>query len=773
MKKFKQLQFVLFSVLIALLFLATFKKTYYYPIKVEVEMKCDTVCNGEVFYSSDGNFNEIAKVRNQYSGDGSFQRLSFLLPAVDISRLRLDPTSDPVHFSIRKICFKGLEDSVVIKGQEILSRFSLLGLHASNLPDSAEYVHFIPEGNDPILNFNENIQDSLNLVDKTKSRNRTLAVLVVCVIVWLLLLIFGQAITTKIRQATRAIFGYMQSFFLAIDRKYAAWVIALVVFKFFLISAQPMCFITNAVHDDALYINMACFLANGQWLGDYSQFTLIKGFMYSVFIVLSNSVGLPLPFSQFLLLVVTALIFVYALSGLIRSRIWKIVLFAVILFNPMTTVEPMTRVLREGIYSSLGVLVFATFIGLLVNRNGNMGSLFRWSILASLALFAFWNTREEGVIMLPAIVWFSVWGIFLLIKKRRTLAVADGSTSVELLPWKKVGLFILPFLFLGIGNSSIATINYFWYGKFIVNEIKSGAFAEVNTVLTKIADDENKLMVPVTKKMRMKAYEVSPKFRELQVSLEDSHNIFLGFESGYPDEYKGGWFYWALRWAADQAGYHQTLLKSQDFYRELANEINQALDDGRLPRRNQISLLSFSWDQRYTYPFIQKFKEAFIFASTFRGYHPYPRYHQNSPEMTAWFQNITLATSGLAPDPLLNLPLMSRLKYAMLKIIARVTAWLTFPLTLISMCCFMVMTVLLLFRHRFGGFWIPWVILSGLFMMINARVALIAYLAVTQFNAIGPHYLNFVYHFFLIFIVLTVFFGMQLLRALFSRYLKN
>lgn len=94
----------------------------------------------------------------------------------------------------------------------------------------------------------------------------------------------------------------------------------------------------------------------------------------------------------------------------------------------------------------------------------------------------------------------------------------------------------MPFLFLGIGNGIIASVNYGWYGKFIINEIKSGAFPKAYNALTQIADNEDKLMVPATHAMRTKAYEVSPTFRKLEPFLENENNPFLECGPGYPNE---------------------------------------------------------------------------------------------------------------------------------------------------------------------------------------------------------------------------------------------
>jgi hypothetical protein len=535
-----------------------------------------------------------------------------------------------------------------------------------------------------------------------------------------------------------------------------------------------MAFITYATFDDAWYVNHAFSIANGQWLGNYSNFTLLHGMSYPLFIAVSNFLGISLPVAQFMLLVFSALVFIYAISPRIKKRSWLIVLFAMILFNPMNSVQPLTRVLREGIYTSLGVLVFGSFIGMLLHHNRSKGSLLRWSLLSSVALFFFWNTREEGIIIIPSLIWFSAWGIWLVSKQETTKI---DNTPVPVTKYNRIRrslLFLLPFLLLGAGNAMLATINYCYYGKFIVNELTSGTFPKANTALTKIADDESKLMVPVTRKMRQKAYEVSPSFCQVKHILDSTNNPFMKFGPGFPDEYEGGWFYFAFRAAADQAGKHQDLVKSQEFYQSIADEIDQAFRDGRLKKKELLTLFSFTWDPRVTRPFIRKLKEASIYAISFNGYHPYPHYVKNNPEQIARFQNITLTYSILDEKQETNQTKANILKFFILKRIGQFTSWVSAKVFLSSVVGLIIMSLLLAFlvRKKIETLTI-WAILTGILMIIVARVALVAYLAVTQFNAIGPHYLTFVYPFILIFTFLSLFFTSEMIFEIFRHKAKN
>jgi|HubBroStandDraft_6_1064221.scaffolds.fasta_scaffold220775_2 hypothetical protein len=54
----------------------------------------------------------------------------------------------------------------------------------------------------------------------------------------------------------------------------------------------PLLFLPKAGHDDGLFMRLGASLASGHWLGDFSQFTLMKGPGYPAFLAVTNFSGL-------------------------------------------------------------------------------------------------------------------------------------------------------------------------------------------------------------------------------------------------------------------------------------------------------------------------------------------------------------------------------------------------------------------------------------------------------------------------------------------------
>src|SRR5439155_14360968 len=87
----------------------------------------------------------------------------------------------------------------------------------------------------------------------------------------------------------------------------------MVALKLWLVAAQPVVAHGNASFDDRLYLALAEQVLKGHWLGPYSQFTLMKGPMYSLFIAGTYLSGLPLPTAQHLLYLFGCILLVLAL----------------------------------------------------------------------------------------------------------------------------------------------------------------------------------------------------------------------------------------------------------------------------------------------------------------------------------------------------------------------------------------------------------------------------------------------------------------------------
>ena len=98
-------------------------------------------------------------------------------------------------------------------------------------------------------------------------------------------------------------------------------------------------------------------ILQGKWLGEYNSLTLVKGPITPIFIAILNKLHIPFLIGQELLYDVSCLFVIYTFSKTIKNKKILYIIFAILLFNPVTFSTEICRVYRDGIYTSLTMLL--------------------------------------------------------------------------------------------------------------------------------------------------------------------------------------------------------------------------------------------------------------------------------------------------------------------------------------------------------------------------------------------------------------------------------
>ena len=346
------------------------------------------------------------------------------------------------------------------------------------------------------------------------------------------------------------------------------------VVKLWLVAAIPLVAIGAASRDDRLFLSLAHSLAQGEWLGVYNQLTLVKGPMYSIWLAFNFYLGLPLLFAQHILYLCAGLMLVIALRKVVKHSFILIFIYALVIFSPH--LEVITRVVREGIYPALSMLVLAGLIGLYTNRSNKLINFGLWATFLGIVLTALWLTREEGVWIMPSVVLMIAYVLFL------TYRTEQLSSAFS----KRTAICLLPLLILFGGLQLVSFFNQTYYNTYTAVEVKSESFLSAYGALSRVKHPNWKRYLPVPREVRQSIYQVSPAFKELQHLLENklikqhNHGCHL-----YPEtcgDIAGGRFMWALRDAVALAGYYKSGDVAERYYLRLATEINTACDKGIL-----------------------------------------------------------------------------------------------------------------------------------------------------------------------------------------------
>lgn len=428
---------------------------------------------------------------------------------------------------------------------------------------------------------------------------------------------------------------------IARSRGHLAWfavAIALTALKLWLVSAQTVSALSPTPHDDELFLRGADAILAGRWLGAFDENTLVKGPVYALWLALVHASGVRLLVAQALLYAAASAVLAIALRPALPRCSRRTLLYLAILFNPVTWADgPATRVLREGIYSSLTLLLLGLAIGAALRLDTFPRRSALWATGAGLAGAALSMTREEGVWLEPSL------GIVLLAgalaarhRRRRTIAAVLAAAVAYAVP-----------------TAVVASLNWAHYGLFETCETRSGYFNAAYGALTRVKTDRWNRYVPVSREVREKAYAVSPALREIAPHLEGAARGWTGFGCkavGVCDDIAGGWFMWALRQAATRANVYRDGATARGWYERAAREIDGACRDGRLECLAPRSTMMPPWHREYARPLLSALGRAAAYLVTLEGMSPYPSAPRANPPALTTFERLT---NERLPRPLL------------------------------------------------------------------------------------------------------------------------
>jgi hypothetical protein len=417
--------------------------------------------------------------------------------------------------------------------------------------------------------------------------------------------------------------------------------LGLALVKLWLVSGLTLFAIGNATHDDRLFLNLASDLLSGHWLGNYNNLTLAKGPFYPLWIATTFLLGIPLLLAQHLLYIAACAILIIAIRPIFSRQSIFLVIWTILLFNPMSYTDAvMTRVVREGIYTSLTILVAASAVGILARYDRPLNNLLPWSTCLGFSLSAFWLTREEGVWMIPSIL---VIVGFAVVRMRQTQPNR----------WRPLtSMCVLPFCIWLIAIGAVAGINKVQYGLFTTSEFKSHDFLAAYGALLRVKHSHWQPYYPLPKETRERIYKISPAFAELAPVLEGNVGATWASiscqDASLCDDIGGGWFVWALRDAVAAAGHYTSAASAAKYYRQLATEINAACADRQIECGAERASLIPPWRIEYTRPFLNALVRGAVLLFRFEGFQAYSSPSIGTDEEMILFRDLTISRLSLA-----------------------------------------------------------------------------------------------------------------------------
>ena len=458
----------------------------------------------------------------------------------------------------------------------------------------------------------------------------------------------------------------------------AMWLLAatLIAVKLFLTSFQLMIASPDlSPIDDTLMFRLAQNITAGQWLGEYNWLTLSKHSFFALWLAFVHMLGVNFLVAGQALYAAACAVLLSALRPLIRCRFARLCVFAAVLYTPATWSACTLRVYRDNIYHSLILLAFAGLLGAFCRYREGVGKTVGYYLAAGAAMAAAWLSHEDNVLLLPFVVCAAIVYLFAMFRGRDVRGKAA-----------KTAMLLLPVAVFAAGVGAWCAMNQAHYGRFIVSDYTSPEFSDAMGALTRAYPDDQERYLLVPRTTREALYEVSPSLASLQPYLEEEM-MYNNYGSVADREFNAGGIHWALREAADKAGYYEGAGTARAFWQSVADEVNAACDEGLIPCEGRHSGVMSPVRLRYVPATFEKFLETLKMLVLFEQTEPVQELSIATPEQSAEWETYLHCTSTKAAKAGTSEPYfapLQELAYLCLNIItwmARILIWPMMVLT--------------------------------------------------------------------------------------------
>lgn len=511
------------------------------------------------------------------------------------------------------------------------------------------------------------------------------------------------------------------------------------VWRIWLTYDLPISALSTSIHDDALMANMAVKILSGNWLGEYSQFTMPKGIVYPLYLVLIHKSGISYLLMTQLLYMLGAFLVVLAIHKKENGFILDFLIYGILIFNPlMSSLNVYTRIYRNVLVPIEVLFVFAGILGMFMRLEQKNSKLIFWAFLSGVGVLTLNMTREDSIWIMPFLIVASMVFLIMVIIKR-----PKGY-------WVKVCLILLPFLMLILGNQTIKAVNKHYYGIAACTDTNETHFTDAIKAMYSVEDVENIPMVSVSRQKMEELYANSPTLASVRENIDASLNAWTDAEGNNVTD---AHFFWAVRDGLAMAGLYRDAVETDEFYYKIANELNTAMDEGRLKKRTVMpSALMSPWRKGYFGRLMDAYGLSYRFVSSFYSCETVVSESVDDGNGgIRLFEDLT-NDKAIYPGQTTNVDDQIIKKQDFLNNVYGLYSRINQVVLACSFILFAGFTVVLIFRKNFrDANWRMWLSALGVFLSAFVLISGVAYTHISAYPAISASYLAGVYPLMLLF----------------------
>jgi hypothetical protein len=342
-------------------------------------------------------------------------------------------------------------------------------------------------------------------------------------------------------------------------------------------TVTPLAAIPEAAVDDALFVRLARNIVVSGWLGAYDSLTLVKGPGLPLFIAACFVLGIPFLVAVIATHAGAALLLAVETGRAAGSRAVAVAAMWLLALDPIVFSDGMLRSARDLLYVTLTMLIVALGLRLHARMGWALAVRIGAAALLGGAVGAFWITREEGAWILPVLA--TGWAGSAAARRVFRLGAWGGEALV----------LAVTVAVAAAAAGAVRLENLRHYGVADEVEFKQPEFVAAYAALARVGPASATPLVVVSRAALARASAAGPHAAALRPFFEghgpDAY-VAVGCATyavtPCDGELRAGWFMWALRDAAAQAGFHRSATMARAYYAGLAAEIDAACATGSL-----------------------------------------------------------------------------------------------------------------------------------------------------------------------------------------------
>lgn len=395
------------------------------------------------------------------------------------------------------------------------------------------------------------------------------------------------------------------------------FIIILSIIRYLLAYNFPIIPLIGAGEDDALMVNWAYALKDNAWLGPYGYNTLMKGPAFPIILAILYKLNIRYLSFTTIFYIISCILLIISIKDLFKNKYWLLIIFPIILFNPiMYSSEVFQRVYRNSLIPSFAILIPACYFGIYLNRDKNIIKTILWTIIGSISLCLFYYTREDSMWIMPFIIFMS---FIILVSLGIKTAKGNESKVSNVL---KIVLIIMPIVCLYCFGEKIALTNESYYGVKTKNVLSDSYFTDALHAMYEVRSVDLIDGVTITQEKAGRMAAESPTLNRIYPYLIETIGGYGTLDRNPTDgECEDGWIIWAIRQAVNKSGIigNNNLKLEQIIYKDIAEELNHAMDIGHLERQFTFPSPLLSPPRKSYIPkTIEAFFKSVIYIATFK-----------------------------------------------------------------------------------------------------------------------------------------------------------